>query len=258
MKKVILILATILTISIIYNACTVEPVQAVTTASLQGNPKNYITIEDAKALIAEAVKNALDTVNIGSTVFTGGNATQNVSIDGTGKNINWKYLNWNIESGYADRLVYYDRLTTYPDDFSNISFKREIGNRDWAISQSGNGAFVEYWMDSNSGTDNNNNLITSSGTGTYSQFWMTQKWMRFNQYRGLYNFPQLNTFNNDADALAYFDSLDENPSGAKLYVTPDGDVRAVNISSVKASFSRNASGVDEFRGYKKLKKYNKQ
>jgi len=230
-------------------SCSDDPIGKSEATFVQANAKgkpDYVTYDSLQTIL-----NTLKQ-DFGSTIFTGGQANGNVSIDGNWFDMNIsKYYNWNIDVPYLDRKVYYDRLETYGDDFTGIKFLREINDRDWQISMYGNGASTYGWMDANSATDNNNWLLSAGGFQSYSQIWFTQKWMKFNQSNGVYIFPHIKQFNSEANFISYLNTLDEAPSGVKIYMDENGFIKGTQeVSTARKS-------TDEFRGYPKKKDYPK-
>ena len=202
MKKIIYVFLVSFVISMIYYACTVEPVQAtVTTANLQSkggpNKPQYITLEEAQVLIDEAVKAAVDQVYI---------------------------HDFGSEMGNMEyRNIFYGRRQTAPSS-EGIYFLEELNDRDWEIDIAGAGGFTSIWLDGNGGDSDNNITLSTDGRGTFSKYWQTQNWIMFTQYKGIYNFQYLRTFNTNDEAKAYFSSAGFSRVGS-IYKTPDGTLK---------------------------------
>ena len=183
--------------------------------SLQGKPTKptYITIEEAQVLIAEAVQQAL--------------SADPLVIDG---NVNFtKGINSDFGSDMGNmefRNIYYGRRETAPSQ-EGITFLEELNDRDWEIDIAGAGGFTSIWLDGNGGDSDNNITLSASGRGSYSKYWQTQGWIMIRQNFGVYNFPDLKTFNTNEEAKSYFESAGNGWSRlGTLYKTPDGTVKA--------------------------------
>lgn len=177
------------------------------TAQSKGGPKNYITLEQAQVLIDSAVQAALskDPLVIDSNV----NFTKGIMSDFGSDTGNIEYRN-----------VYYGRRETAPSQ-EGIKFLEEYNDRDWEIDIAGNGGFTSIWLDGNGGDSDNNITLSTDGRGTWSKYWQTQNWIMFTQYKGIYNFQYLRTFNTNEEAKAYFSSAGFSRTGS-IYKTPDG------------------------------------
>ena len=202
MKKAIYVILVSTIISIFLTiACTIEPVTATETVNavnLQKGKPQYITIDEAQVLIDEAVKVAVDQVYI----HEFGDDTGNMEF----------------------RNIYYGRRETAPSQ-EGITFLEELNDRDWEIDIAGAGGFTSIWLDGNGDDSDNNITLSTDGRGTWSKYWQTQNWIMFTQYKGIYNFQYLRTFNTNEEAKSYFSGAGFSRLGS-IYKTPDGTIKA--------------------------------
>jgi hypothetical protein len=179
---------------------------------LQKGKPNYITLDEAQVLINAAVQQAL--------------SANPLVIDG---NVNFtKGINSDFGSDMGNieyRNIFYGRRETAPDPYSGIYFLEELNSRDWEIDIAGGGGFTSIWLDGNGGDSNNNITLSTDGRGNYSKYWQTQNWIMFIQQKGVYSFPDLQTFNNNEEAKDYFISVGWRRNGS-LYKSPDGTIKA--------------------------------
>jgi hypothetical protein len=195
MKKTILVIVVTMVLSLFLTiACTIESVDAVTTANLQSKGPNkpvYITLEEAQVLINEAIANAL------TGVYSGTNPTL------TG--------------------IYYSRRETLKDPYDGISTLEEINSEDYKVqvARGGRGSF--FWMDDNIGNANIN--LDINEIGGYSGVHINNLWLQFTQDKGIYHFENLKTFETNEEAKIYFSSNGWNQNNV-LYRTSDGTVKA--------------------------------
>jgi len=215
MKKAIYLILVSTIISIFLTiACTIEPVTATETVNavnMQKGKPEYITVEQAQVLIDEAVQAALskDPLVIDGNV----NFTKGITSDFGSDTGNMEFRN-----------IYYGRRETAPSQ-EGIKFLEELNDRDWEIDIEGAGGFTSIWLDGNGGDSDNNITLSTDGRGTWSKYWQTQNWIMFTQYKGIYNFQYLRTFNTNEEAKAYFSGAGFSRNGS-IYKTPDGTVKA--------------------------------
>lgn len=200
MKKILFILLS----SLLIMACTTDPdpfkdakLDEAVFATAQKGPKNYITIEEAQVLIDSAVQVAMQQVYI----HDFGSAMGNIEY----------------------RNIFYGRRETAPSQ-EGIKFLEEFNDRDWEIDIAGAGGFTSIWLDGNGGDSDNNITLSTDGRGNFSKYWQTQNWIMFTQYKGIYNFQYLRTFNTNEEAKAYFSSAGFSRTGS-IYKTPDGTLK---------------------------------